>query len=76
MSFFSERKGLKCAFVSATMALGLVGVAAYSHIEKDEPNPMAIVFAGIFGVIAGSSFKDYRAHTKAAKDSQSPAPKP
>ncbi len=74
MSYFSERKGLKCAFVSAAMALGLAGAAAYSHIEKDEPNPMAIVFAGIFGVISGSSFKDYRANVNAKKNSQTPKP--
>ena len=76
MSYFSERKGLKSAFVSASLALGLVGVAAYSHIEKDEPNPMAIVFAGIFAVMSGGSFREYRANAKAAQDTQKLTPKP
>ncbi len=76
MSYFSERKGLKSAFVCGAMALGLAGVAAYSHIEKDEPNPMAIGFSLIFAAMSGCSLKDYRADVKAAKETQKQTPKP
>lgn len=76
MSYFSERKGLKSAFVCAAMAVGLGGFAAYSVTTEDGPNPMAAVFAGIFGLMSRCSFKDYRANQQATQDTKNQSPKP
>lgn len=80
MSYLSERKGLKCTFVCAALCTALGGYAAYSHIEKDQPNPMALIFAGIFGLMSRQSYKDYRQESgqesQAKKDTQGPTARP
>ncbi len=76
MSYFSERKGLKCTFVYAALSASLACGAAYSHIEEDQPNPMAMVFTAIFAGLAGSSYKEYRRNAQEAKNTQNPSLKP
>ncbi len=75
MSYFSERKGLKCAFVCAAMATALGGFGVYS-IAESKPNPMAFLFSGIFGFMAAGSYKEYRSNANAAKTSQNQTLKP
>lgn len=68
-------KYLKSAFACAALSLSLGGYAAYSHIEEDKPNPLAIAFSGIFAAMSRCSFKDYRHDVKARKEAQTPAAK-
>lgn len=76
MTSAPKRRSLKSAFTSAALALVLGGYAAYSHIADDKPNPMAILFAGIFGALSGSAFKQYRDESKPATPSPTQPPKP